>query len=199
MSLKARFKLLISTKHRQVLVLFLCGALLGLGQLVRAGESVVKQGISQTAADKRKLANGFYIVSKKAPELKDVEPVGQDEYALLYDYHLLDPSEREAPCYVVLKTASFIPLSLAEKPQRGEDTKGKSMLGLQLSQDQVSPLERFTKINLGGTVAIVIGGDVVTMHQIKQKISGGRVQITRCSDKGCEVLFTELKKDHVGP
>ena len=44
-------------------------------------------------------------------------------------------------------------------------------------------------------MAIVIGGAVVTVHKIKAAVSGGRLQITRCSKYGCHMLFTELQKN----
>lgn len=158
----------------------------------RKAQPIAKKNKNQNDA---RLANGLYLVVRQSKDKKDIEPVKAGELAVLYDYKLLEPAEREAPRFVVLNTEKFIPLSLSEQPGKKEDLKGKPMLHLSLSQDQIKPLEEFTETNKGGTIAIVIGGNIVTMHKIKEKITGGKIQITRCSDSGCAVLFTELEKD----
>ena len=49
-------------------------------------------------------------------------------------------------------------------------------------------------------MAVVVGQKVVTMHKIKSVIKGGKLQISRCGDNGCQVLYRELndniKSDH---
>jgi preprotein translocase subunit SecD len=97
---------------------------------------------------------------------------------------------------LVLQTKPFVPFLLAAAPAEDkEEGTGKPRLQLQLAEDQKGPLEEFTRAHLGQTVAIVIGGDVVTTHKVKSAITGGRLQITRCTKHGCETLFTRLLKD----
>ena len=108
---------------------------------------------------------------------------------------MFEAEERQPTKYVVIEPEPFVPLILGEAPNREKDDKGKPNLLLKLAKDQVKPLDDFTTKHLGGTVAIVIGGDIVTMHKIKAAIKGGLIQITRCSDHGCQVIYTELQKD----
>ena len=42
----------------------------------------------------------------------------------------------------------------------------------------------------------MVGGKVVTMHNIKEVIKGGKIQISRCGDRGCEILFRECEAEN---
>src|SRR5262249_2340942 len=123
-----------------------------------------------------------------------LQPLGAAEKLITDDYHFLEPAEREPIRYLVLQTKPFVPLILASDPREDREDSGKPRLQLQLAADQAAPLEEFTRSNLGGTVAIVIGGEIVTTHKVKTPITGGRLQITRCTEHGCETLFTKLLK-----
>lgn len=89
---------------------------------------------------------------------------------------------------------AFIPLLLRDDPVKHMDAEGKPKLSIALAEEQVGPLEKFTRDNVMKNVAIVIGGKVVTMHKIRVPIIGGKIQVTRCTDHGCEALYTELIK-----
>lgn len=144
-----------------------------------------------------KLPDGLYLVLRSADQEKRVAPVSENETLLANDFHFLEPAEREPVVYLVVQSKPFIPFSLGSDPAEDrEEVTGKPRLLLQLSEDQKGPLEEFTRTNLGKTVAIVIGGDVVTSHKVKSAITGGRLQVTRCTEHGCETLFTKLLKNH---
>jgi preprotein translocase subunit SecD len=64
-----------------------------------------------------------------------------------------------------------------------------------LSEEAAGQLEAFTARCLGQPVAIVVGGEVITVYTIRQVITGGRFQISRCGDDGCQVLFRELQEN----
>ena len=66
-------------------------------------------------------------------------------------------------------------------------------LGISLTPSASELLEAFTRDHLGQRVAVVTGGEVITMHKIKEVIKGGKIQISRCGDRGCEILFQELE------
>ncbi|MBX9671398.1 MAG: hypothetical protein K2X93_27665 [Candidatus Obscuribacterales bacterium] len=163
-----------------------------------AGDSTVRN--SDSAQDGRKvevnqtnLSNGFYLIVRESAEKKEVEPVDSTEQLALYDYEFFEPTDRGTMTYVVLAKDKFIPISLSEAPTKEPDGKGRRKLMLQLAKEQIVPLERFTTTNWGKAIAIVIGGKVVTTHKIREPIKGGKIQITRCSDNGCDVLYTQLQ------
>lgn len=140
------------------------------------------------------LPNGLYLVFNESDQSKKLSPVGKQQ-VIVYDYEFFPEADRDAATYLTISTEEFIPLCLAVEPQKEKDTQGKPKLMLQLANDQVTPLEEFTTRNLGKAVAIVIGSKVVTKHKIKEAIKGGKMQITRCSDNGCEILYTQLKQN----
>jgi preprotein translocase subunit SecD len=68
------------------------------------------------------------------------------------------------------------------------------ILRVKLKKKYAQRLEDFSRRHLGGTVAIVLDGEIVTLHKVRSVVSGGQVQITRCSDNACEVLKAKLTK-----
>ncbi len=141
------------------------------------------------------IADGFYHVIRFSKNKSEVLPVHEDEKLVEYDYHLLQEDEREPVEYEVIEYKSFVPIILDGDPQKEKDNKGRPNLLIKLSESQIKPLEEFTSKHLGSRVAIVIGNQIVTMHKIREAITGGKIQISRCSDHGCEVIYTQLQKD----
>lgn len=142
----------------------------------------------------QRMPDGLYRVVRISPEKSTLEPLGSGEELLVNDFHFLEPAERQTTEYVVLQATPFIPFVLAQNPIKDKDTQGKPKLFLQLSDEQIKPLEDFTRKYTGGKVAIVIGGDIVTIHKVREAITGGRIQITRCTDNGCQAIYTEVVK-----
>lgn len=142
------------------------------------------------------LRNGIYLVLRDAASANMLEPIKDVERVLIDDGHLLIPTQPnvpDKPKFVVLSTSQFVPIELAHRPSRKFDAQGKKQLLLELAKSQVIPLETFSRENCGRSVAIVIGNQVVTVHKIKEPITGGKLQITRCTDNGCDVLYTQLE------
>lgn len=142
-----------------------------------------------------KLKDGLYLILRENTTKSQVEPAASNEEIVINDFEFLDPSERETTTYLAVSSEQFIPFVFSNDPSKGTDDKGRTKLLLQLADDQIKPLEEFTEKNAGKSVAIIIGGKVVTTHKIRESIKGGKLQITRCSDFGCDVLFTQLLKD----
>jgi len=140
------------------------------------------------------LQDGFYLIQREASTRTELQPLIESERILVNDYEFLQENERGKTTYIVVNTGSFIPIILREPPIKEKDDVGKPKLSIALAEDQIQPLEKFTRENVMKNVAIVIGGRVVTMHKIRMPIVGGKIQITRCTDHGCEALYTELEK-----
>jgi preprotein translocase subunit SecD len=147
-------------------------------------------------AEDSTLPNGIYLVLRDAENSKSLEPASATERILIDDGHLLEPNQPnlpDKPRFVALSTEHFVPMNLAQKPTKKLDGQGKKQLLLELAKGQVVPLETFTRENCGRSVAIVIGNQVVTVHKVREPILGGKMQITRCTDNGCDVLYTQLQ------
>ena len=140
------------------------------------------------------IPDGFYLIQREAVAPKTLEPLKNSEILLINDYEFLSPEERGTTSHIVVDKNAFIPLVLRDDPVKDKDAEGKPKLSIALAEEQVGPLEKFTRDNVMKNVAIVIGGKVVTMHKIRVPIIGGKMQITRCTDHGCEALYTELIK-----
>jgi hypothetical protein len=141
-----------------------------------------------------KIPNGFYVVLSEGSSLKEVQTGSIPNIVLLYDGKYADSNQTASPSYVALDTASFVPLILEGAPTANKDGKGHTLLGVTLSKKYIGTLENFTKAHLGGRVAIVLDGEIITMHRIRSVISEGKIQITRCYDNACELLLSKLTR-----
>lgn len=142
-----------------------------------------------------KLKNGIYLVRKEAFKASDLKPIDKDkEQLLVNDYKFFQSDERQKTKYLVIKKAPFIPITTNSKPELGKDDEGKPKLLISLAEDQIKPLAQFTTKNRGKEIAIVIGGNVVSCHKIKEPITQGKIQFTRCTDNGCKAIYTQLIK-----
>lgn len=159
-----------------------------------AGKEVTVTAKDQNEKPASRLKDGLYLIIKET-ETKDALPsLNEKETVLINDYEFLDPSEREKPSFIVVSSESFVPFIFSNTPAKGRDDKGRTKLMLELAHDQVKHLEQFTETNNGKSVAIVVGDKVVTTHKIREPIREGKLQITRCSDFGCDVLYTQLQQ-----
>lgn len=162
--------------------------LLGWQQVAPAGASSNEQ--------KPALSDGLYLVLSEDRVKEHLLPVKDNQIVVLNDFRLLEPLERETPIFLQLQKAPFVPLLINGKPlEDKEERSNKPRLQLTLKPEQIEPLKEFTTTNLGKTVAIVIGGEVITTHKIRTPITGGRLQITRCTKHGCETLYSRLLKN----
>lgn len=149
---------------------------------------------SKKGANANGLVDGLYLVLSESKSRDGFTSLKPDEQILVKDDQFLLPEERGEKSYILVSKKSFVPIILASDPIKSPDQTGKPKLEISLAEDQIQPLEKFTRENVMKSVAIVIGGKVVTMHKIRVPIVGGKMQITRCTDHGCEALYTQLQK-----
>ncbi|HWQ53102.1 MAG TPA: hypothetical protein VN442_05420 [Bryobacteraceae bacterium] len=142
--------------------------------------------VAQSDAAQAALRNGVYAVLG--------ETATASEAALPYDAKYSD-ADRNAPRrYITLDAHSFVPLVLAAPPQARQDDRGWTLLSVTLARQHLGTLEAFTRAHLGGRVAIVLDGEIVTIHKVRSVISDGRVQVSRCHDNACQILRARLAK-----
>jgi preprotein translocase subunit SecD len=141
-----------------------------------------------------RIPNGFYAVLTEASSRGEAQTDSVPTMVLLYDGKYVDSSQTVSPSYVALDTVSFVPLILEGSPTTNKDGNGRTLLGVTLSRKYIGTLEDFTKAHLGGRVAIVLDGEIITMHRIRSVISEGKIQITRCYDNACEILLSKLTR-----
>ncbi|MDX1477178.1 MAG: hypothetical protein R3301_05700 [Saprospiraceae bacterium] len=145
--------------------------------------------ISAGAAQSTLLPDGVYVVK----EVYRAHPGPDNDPAMVtYNYRIVD-STAQTYRYLRVERRHFVPLQLDRAPERVRQADDRSHLFLTLDGKSRKRLKRLTRKHTGGRVAIVIGGEAVTMHKIRTPITGGRLQITRCTDDACNYLFLELR------
>ncbi len=86
----------------------------------------------------------------------------------------------------------FLIHAAAGPPEILEGERGLPELRIELTEDAAAEMERVTRENLGSSAALVIDGEVVTAHKIRAVIEGGRIQLSRCTDTACELIYARL-------
>jgi hypothetical protein len=145
------------------------------------------------AAGGPQLENGVYALLKEAPSREAARVEGASHLVLPHDpTKYTGQPQTQALTYLALDTASFVPLVLEKPPEARKDDRGWTMLNVTLAREHVKTLEDLTRTHLGGRVAVVLDGEVVTVHKVRSVITEGEVTITRCEDNACEVLRRKL-------
>jgi preprotein translocase subunit SecD len=140
----------------------------------------------------KKLANGIYGVLREGAEEKAILPLKDNEVVAVNNHRFLKKGDKEPPVYLVVRKAPDVPLVLAGEPEVVKDEKGLQ-IRLTLHADHAKTMERFTRDSKGGTAAVIIGGEVVTAHKIRDVITGGAVQITNCNEEAGAFLLKQLQ------
>ena len=112
---------------------------------------------------------------------------------LAYDRRTYGSAPPNEPLtYVAIDPKEYIPLIIEGTPQMKSDGEGKSVLTVSLARKNAEQAQAFTRAHLGGRIAMVVDGEIVTLHKIRSVIQGGKMQITRCTDNACEVIRSKL-------
>jgi preprotein translocase subunit SecD len=141
----------------------------------------------------KKIPDGVYAVRRDGLKEKDVLPLKDGEVLIVHRHRYLKNDEKEPPRFLVVDSAPAVTLDLIGEPKAVTEGAETVRILLKLQPKAASALERLTKDHLGKEVTIVLGGEVVTMHKIRNVIKGGDVQITSCAVGAAGFLLEELK------
>lgn len=171
-----------------VLVFAICGC-----------DSLHAQPTSQAPATvtpaARPLENGAYTVLREAATREEAGAGADSHVVLAYDRRKYSGAPTNEPiAYVALDPKDYVPFIIEGKTELKADGQGKSVLTVSLVRKNVPRAEAFTRAHLGGRMAMVVDGEIVTLHKVRSVITDGKVQITRCTDNACEVLRSKLVK-----
>ena len=140
----------------------------------------------------KKVPNGVYAVLRDSLNEKDVLPLKEGEVLVVHEARYLKKEEKEPPRYLVVHSAPEVVFDLAGKPKAVKEGKEVVSISLKLQPKAAGALERLTRDHLGKQVAIVLGGEVVTMHKVRGVIKGGDAQITCCAAGAAKYLLEQL-------
>jgi preprotein translocase subunit SecD len=73
-----------------------------------------------------------------------------------------------------------------------QDGQGKSILSVSLTHANAARAGAFTRAHLGGRIAMVVKGEIISLHKIRGVITEGNLQIARCQDNPCQAIRAKL-------
>ena len=138
--------------------------------------------------------DGFYLVTEPGLEQFDIRPKNTDEKLVQFDKRFLDTTVVAYTKFIVT-TKEYVSLKLKELPEPVKQPNDRQNVVLPLVESSGKQLFEFTKQNTGKMLAIIIGGQVVSVYTIKGPINGGVVQIGRCTKQATNFLLSALQKD----
>ncbi|MCI0637791.1 MAG: hypothetical protein L0Y72_10165 [Gemmataceae bacterium] len=141
----------------------------------------------------KKLPDGVYAVLCESLNEKDVLPLQDGEVVIVHRHRYLKKDEKEPPRFLVVRPGPDVDLALASAPKAVKEGEEVVRILLKLQPKAATALERLTTDRLGRQITIVVGGEVVTMHKIREVIKGGEVQITSCAAGAANYLLEQLQ------
>jgi preprotein translocase subunit SecD len=141
----------------------------------------------------RKLPAGAYAVRRDGLKEKDVLPLKDGEVLLVHRHQYVKKGDKEPPRFLVVRSAPEVALDLIGEPKAVKEKGEVVRIVLKLQPKAAKALERLTRDHLGRQVAIVLGGEVVTKHKVREVIKGGDVQITSCAPGAAGHLLKQLQ------
>jgi preprotein translocase subunit SecD len=141
----------------------------------------------------KKVPDGVYAVLRESLNEKDVLPLKEGEALVVNNFRYVKTDEKEPPRFLVVHRSPDLVLDLAGKPKAVKEGTEVIRIRLKLQPKAATALERLTRDHLGRQITIVLGGEVVTMHKIREVIKGGDVQITCCAAGAANYLLEQLE------
>lgn len=150
-------------------------------------------GQQQAPRPARRLPDGVYAVLRDSLKEKDLLPLKGTEALVVNRYRFLKKADQQPPRFLVVRAAPDVELTLVGEPKAVKDGDEVVRILLKLQPKAAKALERLTTAHRGKQVAIIIGGEVVTVHKVREVIKGGEVQITSCTPGGAKYLLAQLR------
>jgi preprotein translocase subunit SecD len=164
-----------------------------LAVLMVIGLCVPAWGQNPTPGSTEKVRDGVYAVLRDGLNDKDLLPLNDGE-ALIADRHRYLKAEDQEPArFLVVRAAPDVDLDLAEAPKAVKEGDEVVRVMLKLQPKAATALERLTADRRGKQIAIVLDGEVVTIHKVREVIKGGDVQITSCTPGAAKYLLEQLQ------
>lgn len=138
------------------------------------------------------IPDGLYLITRTDTTNINEESRSTKEIEIRFNKLFLEFSSDEY-LKIFVDTAEYAPLILEKVPTTEQQTEAKKKLLLTLTKEASERLKIFTSKHLSKHVVLVVDGEALTIHKIKEPITSGLLQITRCDDNACEILNLTLK------
>jgi hypothetical protein len=156
--------------------------------------NLIRQTVWQHVASIRP-ADGIYLVQRWTETRADLFPLQADEQYFRYDenkFLQLQDEEPEPVKYIGLSKTELIPFQLTSRPESIRQADGRLEIGLEFSPEMQTRLTSFSQKYLGRQVALVIGGEIITLHKVRSVIRSDGIKISRCTDNGCQLIMSKF-------
>ncbi len=173
-----------------------CSCLLAAAALLAVTAAARPQ--DKTPAPAKGPPDGVYAVRRDGAKEKDVLPLRDGEILVVNRHPYLKKGESEPPRFLVVSPAPDVALDLAGEPKAVKEGEEVVRILVTLRPKAAAALERLTRDQVGRQVAVVLGGEVVTAHKVRDVIKGGEVQITSCAAGAAGYLLDQLRTHHKG-
>lgn len=140
------------------------------------------------------LKDGFYEVAELVYDTSQARPLAKGTVALEFNQQFKDDAPEEYTRVIVFN-GEFVPLELEQLPVLENKPGLKSRLRISLSPEASAKLKGFTEKRVMKQVAIVMNGEVLTVHKIRTVITGKDLEISRCTDSACEKLQVMMRNN----
>ena len=146
---------------------------------------------SQTGS-KITVNDGLYLVIKPGTDTTQFDSIAEGQVVINFNKMFIDNTGQDFT-RILIDTSEYVPLELEKAPTTEPQTDIKKKLMLSLTPKASEKLKAFSAKHVMQKVVIVVDGEALTMHKVREAITSGQLQITRCSDNACEKLFIMLK------
>lgn len=144
------------------------------------------------------LENGIYLLKDLAVSSNKL--TANESETIIETNNLFEHNATDSIKFYLIEKEEFVPMKITEKPVISAnpnpkiegDTTRLSQLKITLLPKYAKLLEEFTSKHVNQKITIVIGGKAITKHVIREPITGGNIQISRCTDEACTVLLSEI-------
>jgi hypothetical protein len=147
--------------------------------------------ISYNAAiSQQKLQDGVYLVDKLMANAYHTNSM--NKALITFNASFVEEAlEEYSP--LLISTDDFVPFEFSLPPIIQKNNGQNKILLLKLTDSASEKLKVFTAKNIKRYVVIVINGEAITVHKIKEPITSGLVQIASPSDNVYKQLYRLLK------
>jgi hypothetical protein len=152
---------------------------------------VIGQSFSQVKPQKS-IEDGLYLITKIDTVATQLSSLSSTEIAVFFS-QIFDDFNDDEYARIIIDTTDYVPLELGKSPVTQQETDSKKRLLLSLTKEASEKLKSFTAQHIMGLVALVVDGEALTKHKIREAITSGQLQISRCNDNACELLYVKLK------
>ena len=178
----------------RLIVVFLIAASLGCDSEVQYSSNA--KIVENATVKPQELGTGIYLINRWTVEEGVLDPLFPNELYVEYQedkFRELAEEEPEPTKYIALDGNEHVPLDLEKKPERLDGADGRAEVALSFTAKMQQKLKEFSRVYLGRQIALVIDGEIVTIHKIRSVLTGNGLKISRCTDDGCELILARLK------